>query len=129
MGSKTDYLEHAVLNFFLAKNTDGYVSPGDGYVALFTSAPNESGGGTEVTGGSYARIPGNFLVTNSSAANNSLLTFPTASADWGVITDFAIFDLLSGGHMLYYGTLGTPRTVLNGDVVKFNAGQLVVTET
>ena len=129
MGSKTDYLEHAVLNFWLAANGDGYTSPSTVYVALFTSATGEDGSGTEVTGGSYARVSCAFTVTNSSAANTSLVTFPTASADWGTITDFAVFDALTSGNMLYYGTLGTARNVLNGDVVKFNAGQLVITET
>lgn len=128
MGSKTNYLEHAVLNFWLGGNSDGYTAPSDGYVALFTSATDETGGGTEVTGGSYARQVCPFTVTNSSAANTSLVTFPTASADWGTITDFAVFDAVSAGNMLYYGTLGTPRSVLTGDVVKFNAGQLVITE-
>jgi hypothetical protein len=128
MGSKTDYLEHAVLNFFLANNSDGYTSPATVYVGLFTSATGEGGTGTEVTGGSYARVSVPFTVTVSSATNSGLVTFPTASADWGTITDFAIFDALTSGNMMYYGTLGTSRTVLNGDVVKFNPGQLVVTE-
>jgi len=128
MGSKTNYLEHAVLNFWLAGNSDGYVSPSDGYVALFTSTTDELGGGTEVTGGSYARVACPFTITNGSAANTALVTFPTASAPWGTVTDFAVFDTDSGGNMLYYGVLGTPRSVLAGDVVKFNAGQLVITE-
>lgn len=129
MGSKTDYLEHAVLNFWLSNNTDGYAAPSSVYVALFTGAVNESGGGIEVTGGSYARVVRPFTVTNGSAANTSLVTFPTASADWGAVVDFAIFNALTGGNMLYYGTLGTPRSILNGDAPKFNAGQLVITET
>lgn len=129
MGSKTDYLEHAVLNFWLAANTDGYTAPATVFVGLFTSVTNEDGSGTEVTGGSYARVACAFTITNSSAANTSLVTFPTASADWGTIVDFAVFDALTSGNMLYYGTLGTPRNVLNGDAVKFNAGQLVITET
>lgn len=130
MGSKTNYLEDAVLNFFLRNNAGSVTAPANVYVALFTAPPGETGGGTEVTGGSYARTVVTFSAPSPSGTttNSADVTFPTATAGWGTVTDFAVFDASTSGNMLYYGTLTSSRVVLTGDVVKFVAGQLTITE-
>jgi len=51
--SFSDYLETKVLDHVFAGVA--YTAPGTHYVALFTAAPSDSGGGTEVSGGAYAR--------------------------------------------------------------------------
>jgi len=125
--SKTNYLEDAVLNHFLRGVSAG--GPYNPYVALFTSAPGEAAGGTEVSGGSYARRACGFSAPVSGAVTNAAdITYPQATASWGTITHFAIFDALSGGNMLYYGTLPVSKTVGTDDIFEFLAGTLSVTE-
>lgn len=106
------------------------------FIALFTAAPSDSGGGTEVTGGAYARVavaPADANWTGASATdgltdNAADITFPAPTANWGSITHFAIMDRLTGGNYLFHGALGTAKTVNNGDPApKFVAGALDVT--
>jgi hypothetical protein len=56
--SFSDYLEDAVLDHVF-RNT-ALTSPTTVYVALYTATPSDAGGGTEVSGGSYARTAGTF---------------------------------------------------------------------
>lgn len=102
-------------------------------VHLFTAAPGEAGGGTEVSGGSYAAVNVNPADANWSADsstdgltdNVSAITFPAPTADWGVVTSFGIkFDSV----LKLYGTLDASKTVNNGDPApSFVAGALNVT--
>lgn len=132
MGSKTNYLQAALLNEVLANVA--FTSPTTVYVGLLTSSAGPTGStASEITtiGTGYVRQVVTFSVSGASpttAANSGVVTFPTATDDWGIITDFIIIDSLSGGNGLYYGSLGSSRTVLDGDVVSFNIGQLTVTE-
>ena len=127
--AKTDYLEDALLNHVL-RNT-GYASPATVYVGLFTVMPADDGtGGTEVTGGSYARQSVTFAAPSAGqVANNALVQFPTATADWGTVLGMGIFDNLSGGNLLYYGTLTAPKIVGIGDQISFASSALTVSET
>ena len=46
------------------------------YLALYTVSPTASGGGTEVSGGSYARLAVTFgAITSGSMSNTAALTF------------------------------------------------------
>lgn len=133
---KTDFLENAILDHVFR----GVAMPTltDIWVALFTAAPGEAGGGTEVstTGTAYARV----LVARAGAswdapsagatANAIVITFPSPTADWGVVTHMAFVDAATAGNILYYEALTTPRTVNNGDVApSFAIGALTVAET
>ena len=121
----TNYLEDALLNEVL-RNT-GYTPVATVYAALFTAAPGEAGGGTEVSGGAYARTAVTFAAPASGQCSNSAdVTFPTASANWGTVTHVAIMDASSGGNMLFYGALDASKTVNSGDSIKFATGNLVV---
>jgi hypothetical protein len=135
-GSKGNTLELQMLDAVLGKVT--YVAPTTVYVAIFTVAPTSAGGGTEATGGSYARSPMTNNLTNWPAAtgggpgnksNGTPITFPTATAAWGTVTAFGIFDAASAGNLLYWGNLTTARAVALGDTPSFAATALVITET
>lgn len=108
-----------------------YTPPATLYFGLFTAPPTDAGGGTEVTGGSYARVAktastcfnAGSLGTATSAVD---IDFGTASASWGTVTHFAIFDAVTAGNMLGWGALGTAKTIGSGDGGKFLAGSLTL---
>jgi len=134
MAAMSDYLENQLVDHLFRTGTFG--KPAAIYVALFTAAPSDSGGGTEVTGGSYARAQVTQLDANWNAptAGDGLtdnvgdITFPTPTANWGTIVALGIFDAVTAGNLLIHGSLGTSKTVNNGDPApKFSAGALDIT--
>ena len=126
--NKTTYLENAVLNAVL-RNVS-FTSPATVYVGLFTADPTVTGSqASEVTGGSYARVAVTFgAPVLGVSANTGIVTFPMASASWGVITHGAILDDPTTGNMLYRGPLASSKTVDPGDTVSFAIGALTTTE-
>lgn len=131
MSSFSDYAENLVLNWLLTTNSA--TRPTAWYVALFTAAPSDTGGGTEVSGSAYARTAtGTITVsgTATTATNSAAIEFAAASGgNWGTITHAAIFDASSGGNMLAWAALTTSRTINDGDVFRIPAGSLTVTLT
>lgn len=124
--AKSYYLDNAVLNAVLLGVA--YTSPTGVTVALYTVAPGPGGGGSEVTGGGYARATATFGgPTNGVLTNNAPITFPQATAAWGTIVAFALFD--NSGNMLWYGNLTASKTINTGDQLTFAVGGLTVTET
>lgn len=97
------------------------------YLGLFTVAPGEGGGGTEVSGGSYAREAVTFSVSGDTATNTAALEFAVATADWGTITHVAVFDASTGGTQIAYAALTTSKTIATGDVLRVPAGDLDIT--
>jgi hypothetical protein len=125
---KSTYLDNAMLNVVL-RNT-AYTAPTAVYTALFTAAPTAAGGGTEVSGGGYARQTMAFAApVSGQCTSNADTTFPQATASWGTVTAFALFDASSAGNMLYYGNLTTSKTINTGDQLKFASGGVTVTES
>ena len=92
------------------------------YLGLFTSAPGEAGGGTEVSGGSYVRKAVTFSVTGDTATNTAAVEWPVATATWGTITHIAVYDALSGGNQIAYAALTNSKTISSGDVLRVPAG-------
>jgi hypothetical protein len=135
-GSKSNALELKMLDAVLG--AVAYSAPATVYLALYTVAPTSAGGGTEVSGGSYARCATTNNLTNWPSATGggpgvkatgTVQTFPTATAAWGTVVAFALFDAASAGNMLYWGSMTTSRAVALGDTPSFAAGSLTITET
>jgi hypothetical protein len=131
---KSYTLDNQVINYFT--RTQAVVAPSEVWLGLFTVSPGAGGvGGTEVSGGSYARVS----VTNPTilfgapvngvSTNTADIQFATATAGWGTVVAFGLFDALSGGNVLYFASLGTSRAVLNGDTAKLTTGTVTITET
>lgn len=134
MSAMTDFLEVELRKHLF--RTGSYTKPAQLHVRLYTAAPGEAGGGTEVTGGSYAPVQRDPLDANWTGAsatdgltdNATALTFPAPTANWGVVTHFAIADAAAAGNMLIYGALTQSKTVNNGDAApSFPAGALDIT--
>lgn len=131
MSSFSDYTENLVLNWLFTTNSA--TRPTAWYVGLFTAAPSDTGGGTEVAGSAYARKEtGTITVsgTGTTATNAAAIEFAAASGgNWGAVTHAAIFDASSGGNMLAWAPLTTSRTINDGDVFRIPASSLTVTLT
>jgi len=131
MSSFSDYTENLLLNWLLTTNSA--TRPTAWFVGLFTAAPSDTGGGTEVTGNGYARVAtGTISIsgTATTATNAAAIEFAAASGgNWGTITHAAIFDASTGGNMLAWAPLTTSRTINSGDVFRIPAGSLTVTLT
>lgn len=132
MAGKSDWLECKILNYIF--NGGSFAAPSTVYIALFTAAPNDAGGGTEVTGGSYARKAitcdtTNFPATSTGTIQNAVAqNFAQASAAWGTVVAFGIFDALSGGNLLYWGLVTPNKTVASGDTLSIAVNQLQISE-
>lgn len=132
MAAKTDYLENKTLDHILGG--PDYARPATVYFALFTSAPTDAGGGTEVAGNGYARAAVTNNATNFPAAaggvksNGTAVTFAQATGSQGTVVAVGVFDALSGGNMLYWTPLAAGKTIQNGDVFSFAIGSLVFSE-
>src|SRR3990167_3149462 len=117
-GSFSDFLELEVLDHVFG--AAAYTAPATLYFALFTVAPTDAGGGTEVTGGSYARKDVANNATNFPAAaagaksNGTAITFVTATASWGTVTYVGLLDASTAGNLLAWAGLTTSKTISNG---------------
>lgn len=129
MAGLTDTAEIDILKLLTGQATSIWTTtPLTPHIGLLTVAPTESTAGTEVTGGSYARVTGASKFGTPSAgsvANTVAVTFPTATADWGAVVSFGIYSASSGGTLLAWGTV--TKTIQNGDTASFAIGQLTIT--
>lgn len=135
MSSFSDYLENAVLNHVF-RNTP-LTSPSAVYVALYTAAPTDAGGGTEATGGGYARQTVTFGAPSGGViASTAARTFTVGASSWGTITHVGYFDATTGGNLLAWGpildTNGQPASAslqTTGDSLSFPIGSLTISLT
>jgi hypothetical protein len=133
MAAKAQTLSNSLLDAVL-RNV-AYTSPAAVYAALYTVTPTPSTAGTEVTtsGGTlYNRVSATFSAAAAGATSNSgAVTFPVAGASWGTVVGAAITDNATpgAGNVLYFGNLGTPKTVGTGDQLTFAISALSVTES
>ncbi len=128
----TDYIATKVLDHLCGGAT--YDVPATYYLGLCTGL-TEAGvitGEPTIGASGYTRVViDNNKTTWSNAAtgelvNDILITFPTASGTWGTSIDTVFLaDAASGDHVILYGTT-TSRTIINGDVISFATGSIVV---
>ncbi len=125
--SASQYLGNAILNWF--RGTTFPAASATLYLALFTTPPvnGVTAGSVEVTGNNYSRFA--FLTASAGfaapsgaapeiALNNGNMVFATPSGSWGTVTGWGVFDALTAGNMLAYGTFA-PISPVNGDTVEF----------
>ena len=123
--SFTNDLETRVLQWALTAGTP--TRPTTWYIGLFTAAPGETGGGTEVSGGSYARQSVAFTVTGDTASNSAAIEWAAATAAWTTVTHIAVFDALTAGNMLTYAALTASKLIDIGDVFRIPSSNLNIT--
>jgi len=126
MSAMSDYLENKVLDHVLG--TTSYTMPTTVYIGLSTATFADDNSGTELTGGSYARQSIAFDAAASGTTDNtSAVDFPVATANWGTVSHYGLFDASSGGNLLVHGAFASSKTVETGDVLRIGAGELDIT--
>lgn len=98
------------------------------YVAASTTAPNDTGNVTEPGAGAYARVQMNTWATASGGAtsNSAAITFPEATASWGSIVGLALYDAITSGTPIAYGSI-TSTAIDTGDTLEVPTGDYDVT--
>ena len=130
--SLTNTFETSTLTWLFTTSSPSPARPTSWFIGLFTAAPGEAGGGTEVSGNGYARQSATLTVAGNQASNSVAVEFPAATASWGTITHAAVFDASTSGNMIAYMTLvesgvPTPKVIANTDILRFPISQLTFT--
>ncbi len=137
--SFSNYLEDKVLNHVFGGSA--YTAPSTLYIALLTSAPDDTSTGANITevsgsGTGYSRVTASFSVSGTAptqASNSAELNW-SATGSWGTVSHVAVLDsgTIGQGNVLAYTNLqdasGSTRTVsvLNGDTFRISASALNV---
>lgn len=138
-GALTDYAENKVVDALLRGQS--LAAPATFYIRLNTTACSDSASGTEVSGGSYARVAvtsslANWAGTQSAGSttassgtggttsNNAVVTFTTPSDGWGTVSSVEWMDASTAGNSWICTTLTVSKTINTGDTVTFPAASL-----
>lgn len=128
MAALSDYAEKLILDYLMTSGSA--TRPTAWYVGLYTSAPSDAGGGTELSGSGYARESAAFAAATSgtgTTSNSGAIVFTADGGDWGSVTHMGIHDAVSGGNLLWHGALAAAKTVLDGDSLEFAVGNIDLT--
>jgi hypothetical protein len=125
MAALSDYSENLLLDWLMTAGSA--TRPTAWYVALYTAAPSDSGGGTEVSTGGYARQSVSFTVTGDTASNSGAVSFTASGANYGTVTHVGIFDAVSAGNLLWHGAMTASKLIEDGDTLQFDAGNIDLT--
>ena len=128
MSALSDYSEALLLTWLMTASSA--TRPTAWYVALFTSAPSDSGGGTEVSTGGYARQSVAFsdgASPGGTTANTDAPSFTASGAGYGTVTHIGIFDAVTTGNLLWHGALTASKTIADGETLEFAIGDIDLT--
>lgn len=132
-------MEDSVLNI-LFKNTSHPITiaaPQNYFplhIGLSRANPlGDASGLDEPSGGGYTRVDTVVsdwdFASGGETVNGNTIIFPEATGNWGEVTHFALFGgdediMLVYGELVNIGGTPTPRTIVIGDVPRFEAGTL-----
>jgi hypothetical protein len=117
-GDLSDYAEAQIGKWAF---TDSAVTrPSEWWVALFTTAPTDAGGGVEYAGAGYARAQVTFT---DALVNEVAARFDATGGDFPAGTAWGIFDAATSGNLLVWKAKAIPA-VSDGNAVEFRVGDL-----
>jgi hypothetical protein len=136
-GAFTSYAQNKILDNILRGQSNAM--PGTMYVALYTSCPTATTSGTEVSGGSYARVSYASTLANwagtqgagttaassgtgGTTSNNNTIGFTTSTGIWGTVNCWGLIDASTSGNLWIFGSITTPPTITSGMTASFAAG-------
>ena len=136
MSAASNYTEQNTIN--AALRGVAYPLPSGTYVSLHTADPGETGLNEVSTAvwPQYARVhaeqggaigSGWSEPSDGMGKNTNQLTFPSMDGEAPLtITHFAVWDAPTGGNMIVYMPLQTPREMLTGDIFVFDSDSIEV---
>ena len=128
-------LLEGMTTFAMQKVLDGILKEGavtfptTVYVALHSDEPGMNASANELSGNGYSRK----AITFGSAAadgnaqkslNNAEVLFDEATASWGTVKNFSLWDAATAGNSWFIGKLTTEKAVPAGDQARFKSGTL-----
>tara|TARA_R110000822_G_scaffold308123_1_gene435784 strand:+ start:116 stop:508 length:393 start_codon:yes stop_codon:yes gene_type:complete len=128
MAALSDYAEKLLLDWSMT--TGSATRPTSWYVALYTVAPSDSGGGTEVSGSGYAREAVTFTAAatpGGTTSNSGAVSYTASGGSFGTVVAIGIFDAVTAGNLLWHGTMTASKTVDDGDTLEFSIGNIDLT--
>lgn len=128
MAALSDYAEKLLLDWMMT--TGAATRPTAWYVALFTAAPSDAGGGTEVSGAGYARQSVTFSAASTpggTTSNSNAVSFTASGGSYGTVTHVGIFTASSAGNLLWHGAMTASKTIADGDTLEFSIGNIDLT--
>lgn len=129
--SASDYLEDKIQQHVF--NLATFTPAASLYIALYTAAPNDAGGGTEVSGNAYARVQvtndtTTWDISGATITNAIPITFAAPSpSTWGTVTHVGLLDAASSGNLYFWDPLVSAKTTAVGVALTFAAGDLSIT--
>jgi len=134
MSAASDYLENKVLDHVLTATS--YTPPATRFLGLFRNVSGNAAANLEegtltdevtTSGSAYVRKAVTFAAASGgTSATNATVTFDAATANWGTITHVAVMDAVSGGNVLFWGAVTTPKTIETGDTFQVSSGNLTI---
>lgn len=128
MAALSDHAENLLLNFLMTTGTA--TRPTNWYLALFTAAPSDTGGGTECSGNGYSRQTVAWDTASGSGgttSNSGTVTFTASGGNFGNVTHIGIFDASTSGNLLWHGAMAAAKQVNSGDSIQFATGSIDLT--
>lgn len=141
-GALTDFAENAIVDDIF--RTTAWTKPTTVYVGLVLQSAgcSDSAAGTEPAVGAYARVAvtkgdANWTGTHNSTTgassgtdgtidNAAAITFPTATADWGNVGYFAVYDAATAGNQIICSALTAQRNITTGSTPSFAGSALTI---
>lgn len=127
----TTYFKNLIMGNVFRTNTSRSI-PTNYYIGLSSTAPTE--GGTNVTepasttGYTRVRLASLTSPTNGVITNNAEIRFDESTANWfsasNPATHYVIYDSVTGGNLLMYNELTTPRIIEINTIAIIKANSL-----
>jgi hypothetical protein len=124
----SNYLEDQITGWI--NGTTFATAPTATFVQLYSQDPTDAGSATgalytriSVAAGGWTRGTGG----NGTLTNTGVITITSSAASGATATHVAVFDAITGGNMLFAGSLAASKTITTGDEIKFNDSQLTLT--
>jgi hypothetical protein len=132
-------LSHFAVQKLLNKMTGGtdFTPAATFYVSLWTVSPTQANsGGTEVSGGGYARkavtnnttnFPNISGTTRTMTYSGATVDFGVTTASWGNVIAVGWHDASTGGNLWWLTEFTQAQTIPSGADVYFNSGDATLT--
>lgn len=115
-----------LFNVLRGQNITGFTP----HYALFNGSAD--GGGTELSGANYARVPLNFGTPSETASgqmmikNAQAVNFNKPTSNWGTFTHGVLYDNISGGEPVCIKETPKPKSILKGVMAKIGVEAIAI---